>query len=206
MNKRSIAAGALALTATAAGVFASASADAAGPSKSFTMKRSPGIVASACLPHAKAAVTLRHVGEVEKLRIVATGLPKNTDFDAFVIQVPNFPFGVSWYQGDLETDETGTASVEYAGRFSEETFAIAPGVAPAPVRHSSPTPDASSNPAFGPVHTYHLGIWFNSPADAVKAGCSGVTTPFNGEHNAGVQVLNTANFPDLDGPLGRFRP
>lgn len=36
------------------------------------------------------------------MRIRAWGLPKNTDFDTFVIQAPNFPFGVSWYQGDLQ--------------------------------------------------------------------------------------------------------
>jgi hypothetical protein len=34
----------------------------------------------------------------------ATGLPKRTDFDLFVIQVPNAPFGVGWYQGDLRTN------------------------------------------------------------------------------------------------------
>ena len=57
-----------------------------------------------------------------------------------------------------------------------------------------------------PIHTFHLGLWFNSPADAVKAGCPGATTPFNGDHDAGVQVLNTAGFPDLAGPLGRLKP
>jgi hypothetical protein len=60
---------------------------------------------------------------------------------------------------------------------------------------------ASSNPATAPVHTYHLGLWFNSPQDAVKAGGPDTVTPFNGEHNAGVRVLNTSNFPDLEGPL-----
>jgi hypothetical protein len=47
---------------------------------------------------------------------------------------------------------------------------------------------------------YHLGLWFNSPADAQKATCPGATTPFNGEHDAGIQVLNTSNFPVLSGP------
>ena len=47
----------------------------------------------------------------------------------------------------------------------------------------------------------HLGLWFNSPKDAVAAGCAGATTPFNGEHDAGVQALSTRNFPDLAGPL-----
>jgi hypothetical protein len=48
---------------------------------------------------------------------------------------------------------------------------------------------------------YHLGLWFNSPADAQKATCPGAVTPFNGEHNAGIQVLNTSNFKDAFGPL-----
>jgi hypothetical protein len=52
-----------------------------------------------------------------------------------------------------------------------------------------------------PIQMYHLGLWFNNPSDAVKAGCPGGETPFNGTHNAGVQALNTSNFPDLSGPL-----
>jgi len=51
------------------------------------------------------------------------------------------------------------------------------------------------------VQMYHLGLWFNSPKDAVAAGCAGATTPFNGEHDAGVQALSTRNFRDLAGPL-----
>jgi hypothetical protein len=31
-------------------------------------------------------------------------------------------------------------------------------------------------------------------------------TPFNGDHTAGVQVLNTSNFPDLAGPLRQLTP
>ncbi|WP_139142711.1 hypothetical protein [Humibacillus sp. DSM 29435] len=206
MKTRSIAAGALALAAVGTGFASASSAGASGPHTSFTMQRSPGIVAARCLPQAKARVTVTHDGPVERMRIQAWGLAKNTDFDTFVIQVPNAPFGVSWYQGDLESNGLGKADVEYVGRFSQETFAIAPGVAPAPSVHSTPTPDATTNPAFGPVHTFHVGIWFNNPADALKAGCPGATTPFNGEHNAGVQVLNTGSFADTDGPLGRFRP
>jgi hypothetical protein len=47
----------------------------------------------------------------------------------------------------------------------------------------------------------HVGFWFNSPADAVKAGCPGTVTPFNGDHTAGVQAMSTRNFDDADGPL-----
>ena len=34
------------------------------------------------------------------------------------------------------------------------------------------------------MQTYHVGVWFNSPADVVKIGGPGTVTPFNGGHNA----------------------
>ena len=107
-----------------------------------------------------------------------------------------------WYQSDLQSDDYGSASVKVIGRFNIETFAVAPNTAPAPNTH--PGKDATSNPPFGPIHTYHVGFWFNSPADAVKAGCSGNVTPFNGDHTAGVQAMSTRNFPDLAGPLSQL--
>ena len=158
--------------------------------------------AKVCLPNANAHVRVRTLGPVEAMDVDATGLPANTDFDLFVIQVPTAPFGLSWYQGDLETDVNGAGHGHFLGRFSIETFFVAPGTAEAPVVFDqAPFPDASQNPAFNPIQTYHLGLWFNSPADAVKAGCPGTVTPFNGEHNAGIQVLNTATFANDQGPL-----
>jgi hypothetical protein len=94
----------------------------------------------------------------------------------------------------------------FIGRFNIETFIVAPGTAPAPFVHDNAFPDAISNPATGPVHTFHLGLWFNSPDDAVQAGCPGAVTPFNGEHNAGSQVLSTRNAPDDMGPLRSLEP
>ena len=125
-------------------------------------------------------------------------MPKNTVFELFILQVPKAPFGMSWYQGEITTDGNGLGVGDFAGIFSIETFTVAPGVAPAPLVF--PT-DASSNPATPPIQMYHVGVWFNSPSDAVIAGCPNTVTPFNGEHNAGVQVLNSSNFPDLNGPL-----
>jgi hypothetical protein len=194
-------AGAAILTLAGAGM-----ASASSSQLNFHMVRSAGAVKAGCLPNAVASVNVKHTGITETMTVHASGLPANTDFDLFVIQVPNAPFGVSWYQGDLETDSTGHASGTYVGRFSVETFAVAPGVAPAPVVHNSPIQDASSNPAFQPVHTYHLGAWFNSPADAANAGCGNAVTPFNGEHNAGAQALSTKQFADQSGPLRSFKP
>jgi hypothetical protein len=168
----------------------------------FSMVRSAAAQAAGCLPGAGASVAVRSVGAVERMNVRVRGLPPNTEFDFFVIQVPNAPFGLAWYQGDIETNSHGGGDQTFVGRFNIETFIVAPGVAPAPVVHDQPPfPDASSNPATAPVHTFHLGLWFNDPADAVAAGCPGAVTPFNGDHNAGFQILSTRNFADDQGPL-----
>jgi hypothetical protein len=174
----------------------------------FNMIVSAG--AQQCLPNARARVTITSLGPVEKMRVKVCGLRPNTDFDFFVIQVPKAPFGLSWYQGDIDTDEHGSASAEFIGRFNIETFIVAPGVAPAPIVFENKDfpnfSDTDKNPQTQPVHTYHLGLWFNSPKDAAAQGCPATVTPFNGEHNAGIQVLNTANFKDLEGPLRQLMP
>ena len=166
------------------------------------------VAANACLPGAKAKVQTISDGQAEDMFIVASGLPPNTAFDFFVIQVPKAPFGLSWYQGDMQSDDDGDAVQHFRGRFSIETFIVAqpPGGQPAPVVHDQPPfPDASTNPATEPVHTFHLGLWFGSPEAAVAAGCPNTVTRFNGEHNAGIQVLNTSNYPDDQGPLINLR-
>lgn len=193
---RGLSALALLLTAT---IFNPASA-AAAPTV-FTMVPSGG--PKGCLPYAKAVVTITSLGPVELMTVVATGLPRNTEFDLFNIQVPNFPFGLSWYLGDMRTNSYGRASGRFIGRFNRETFIVAPGSAPAPKLH--PT-DAIRNPVTPPVHILHLGLWFNSPKDADEAGCGDAVTPFNGDHTAGVQALNTSNAPDTRGPLIRVAP
>jgi hypothetical protein len=177
------------------------------PSITFEMVRSPGAEKANCLPYAKGEVTITSEGPVEVMDVTLSGLPAKTEFDFFVIQLPNAPFGLSWYQGDIETDDYGNAYGQFIGRFNIETFIIAPGVGPAPVVHKDdPFPDAAENPQVGPVHTFHLGLWFNAAKDAANAGCPDIVTPFNGEHNAGVQILNTANFPDAAGPLSQLVP
>jgi hypothetical protein len=90
-----------------------------------------------------------------------SGLPK-MEFDFFVIQLPNAPFGLAWYQGDIETNHEGRGQQKFIGRFNIETFIVAqpPGGQEAPVMHADPPfPDASTNPATEPIHTYHLGLW-----------------------------------------------
>jgi hypothetical protein len=192
----------VAALAIVAYVGSTASGAAQSTSISFNMRRSLAIDQAHCLPNAGASVVDTSSGPVETLTVDVHGLPADTEFDFFVIQVPNAPFGMSWYQGDIETSGDGTGHGVFVGRFSIETFIVAPGVAPAPDIHHNAFPDATTNPATGPVHTFHLGLWFNSPEDAVKAGCPGNVTPFNGEHDAGIQVLSTRQFAATNGPLG----
>jgi hypothetical protein len=172
----------------------------------FDMVRGAKLVASGCLPNAAARVSIKPGGPADVMDVSVEGLPPNTDFDLFVIQKPGAPFGMAWYQGDIETDNYGEGHERFIGRFNEETFIVAQGSVPAPVLHRGAFPDAATNPVTAPVHMFHLGLWFDSPQDAMKAGCPGDLTPFNGEHDAGIQVLNTGDFADLEGPLLNVKP
>jgi hypothetical protein len=195
--KRFLAPSALVLALLAGAV---PSAQAANTSIQFPLVVSAG--AKACLPKAQGHVIDATLGSVEEMTVTVSGLPPNTEFDFFSTQVPNAPFGLSWYNGDIHTDSRGVGVGHFVARFSVETFIVSPGVAPAPRPFPKGAfPDAGQGVKTGPVQLYHLGLWFNSPADAAKAGCANTETPFNGEHNAGIQVLNTGTFPDLHGPL-----
>lgn len=183
-------------------VFQSASAAAAYNTFPFTLVRSPKLnSAPDCVPNASGEATISPGGPVDILDVKVSGLPPNTDFDFFVTQVPNTPVGMSWYQGDIETGHNGAGRGIFVGRFSIETFVVGQGVVDAPLTFNNAFPSVSPSPNTGPIQMYHLGLWFDSPADAVNAGCPNSVTPFNGQHDAGVQVLNTSNFPDLAGPL-----
>jgi hypothetical protein len=177
-----------------------------GKRAAFTMVRSARAEGAACLAGAGANVTIQSVGGVEVMDISVSGLPAQTSFDLFVVQLPNAPFGLGWYQGDIETNRHGQGHQRFIGRFSRETFTTAPGSGPSPTIHHNAFPDAQLNPITGPVHQFHLGLWFASPADAVRAGCPGDVTPFNGEHNAGIQALSTRNRLDGQGPLLEVTP
>lgn len=164
---------ALLLMGTASQVFA-----AEGDNNSFNLALAPEVT---CLPAtARARVTVSDLGPVQNLHLEVSGLTPNNEFTVFVTQHGSRPFGLSWYQGEIDTNAKGNGVADYTGIFDNETFLL--------------TPD-------GPVAMGHLGIWFADPNDAAKAGCSGVTTPFDGDHSAGILVFSTSNFPDGAGPL-----
>ena len=173
----------------------------------FNMVRSTPVNNAGCALDATARVTVNSLGPVEVMHVEASGLPPNQEFDLFVIQQPNAPFGMSWYQGDMESNASGKAVGDFIGRFSRETFIVAPspGTAAPVVHHNAPFPDASTNPPTAPIHTFHIGLWFGTPEAAVAAGCPNTQTPFNGDHTAGIQVLSTRNFT-VNGPLRSLAP
>ena len=170
---------------------------------SFKMVRSQAAVDDKCLEGAKAQVDVRTTPTNQQvLDVTLKDAPKNTEFELFVTQQPNKPFGISWYQADFDTNNQGQGEVQARGIFSEELFAVAPGSVKAPQVDDL---DAKKNPEFKPVHTFHLGLWFGSPEEAKDAGCSGTVTPFDGDHSAGIQAFSTRNFPKLEGPLGEIQ-
>ena len=181
-------AAALSLTTTA-GAATQAPARTAASSFSFALQPSSSAI-SACLPKAGGHVTITPGKLNDTMTVSLHGMPANAGFDLFVIQQPTAPFGVSWYQTDIQASSTGSGSATVKGVFDSETFSVSPG----------------GTTTFSPTHQYHLGVWFNDPTVPFKLGCEpGATaptvTPFNGEQNAGIQVVNTAQFPVNAGPL-----
>jgi hypothetical protein len=169
----------------------------------FKMVRSEAAVDNECLKGARAHVDVRTTPTDNQIMDVTLNhAPKNTEFELFITQQPNSPFGVSWYQADFTTNNQGNGEVRARGIFSEELFVFAPGVVKAPQVDDQ---DAEKNPKYDPVHTFHVGLWFGDPKDAKEAGCSGKVTQFDGDHEAGIQAFSTRNFPDLKGPLGNIQ-
>jgi hypothetical protein len=183
-------AAALSLTATAGAATGGAHArSAAASSFSFALKPSSPAI-SACLPKAGGHVTITPGALNDTMTVNLRGMPPNAGFDLFVIQQPTAPFGVSWYQSDIQANSNGFGSATVKGIFDNETFSVSPG----------------GTTTFAPTHQYHLGVWFNDPNVPFNLGCEpGATTPtvtpFNGEQHAGIQVVNTAQFPVNAGPL-----
>lgn len=185
------AASALSLTAASAAPVTSATVTSAvGHDGAFTFALVPSPGIKSCLPHAGGLVTIVPGAQNDVMHVSIFGMPSNADFDLFVIQQPLKPFGVSWYQTDVNADRHGFGQATVRGVFDVETFSVSPG----------------GTTAFPPTHQYHLGLWFNDPATPFKLGCepgatAPIVTPFNGEQHAGIQALNTSEFPVDAGPL-----
>src|SRR5262245_15556070 len=87
-----------ALAALAVAALASTPALAGNNFFEFNMVRNNAGALQNAVPNARGQVKIQSVGPVEVMDVIVSGLPPNTDFDFFVIQVPKAPFGLSWYQ------------------------------------------------------------------------------------------------------------
>ena len=112
----------------------------------------------------------------DRFSIRAGGLVPNQSYTVFLLEQPGNPFGAAEYIGDFSSDGYG----EGRGRFRlivVEAFASTL-VGKDRVR----------------AELNHVGFWFADPAaDDQRIPGGGPVTPFDGDNQAGVQVMNSAN-------------
>jgi hypothetical protein len=183
---------ALALTVLSAGLPAQAQLQT-----SFALKPNPAMLN--CLKGPSATTTSNGVvvgqGDLtDDLTITASGIKPGLAFDLFTVQSspllpsgavdPNFKnFGLAWYQTDLQANSTGHIFGTLHTILVNQIFGFDPGV------------------NLPPTNTFHVGFWFNNPADAAPCGFTGFT-PFNGEHHAGpFAMISVPNATTGLGPL-----
>jgi hypothetical protein len=130
----------------------------------------------------------------DELTLRGKNIKPGLAFDLFTVQrssldangkvdptVPNF--GLAWYQSDVEARSNGDVRVKVQTVLLDEIFGFDPIV------------------GLGPTNTFHLGFWFNDPADATACGFDpSQPTPFNGDHQAG--PLAMISVPDAKTGLG----
>src|ERR1700759_3556641 len=114
-------AGALSLPAASAAPVTSARHSGA---FSFALVPSPGI--KSCLPHAGGRVTIIPGSQNDTMEVSIFGMPANAAFALFVTQQRKKPFGVSWYQTDVNADRHGVGHATVRGVFDVETFSVSP--------------------------------------------------------------------------------
>jgi hypothetical protein len=141
-----------------------------------------------------AKVTVGQGDLTDDLTITGGGIKPGLAFDLFTVQKssllangmvdPNFTnFGLAWYQTDLQASPKGQIFGTLHTILINQIFGFDPGV------------------SLPPTNTFHVGFWFNDPADATACGFTGFT-PFNGEHHAGpLAMISLPNATTNLGPL-----
>jgi hypothetical protein len=142
----------------------------------------------------------------DRMCVVLRNFKRNLNFDLFTVERSNqlangqpvqgfTNFGLAWYQSDISTSrrdgcledegedgsEGQVATVQIKTILLDQIFGFDPDV------------------NLAPTNTFHVGFWFNDPADAAPCGFTGFT-PFNGEHHAG--PLAFISRPDATTDLG----
>jgi hypothetical protein len=142
---------------------------------------------AACMPDAHVTVTVRLTTDVrgfDVFHVEADGLPPDTDFTVFLLEMAGAPFGAAEYIGDFTSDDQGRA---------DNTFRLI--VAEA---FASTLVDGQRMR----VDLNQVGAWFADPAgdDFCFGPGGGAVTPFDGDNEAGVQAFNSANTTPLPAP------
>lgn len=191
-------------TATAAACFLThcISSEAVAETIDFDLKPNPDVIN--CLaqdpddpPTAHVKVTRGKLNDTLTLKL--SGVKPGLAFDMFTVERsrldangdkdPAFTnFGLGWYQSDIEANSSGNARVQIKTILLDQIFGLDQDVASLNATSSATT-----------HHTFHVGFWFNNPADAAACGFVG-HTPFNGEQNAG--PLAMISVPDATTGLG----
>ena len=158
------------------------------PSKQFIscMAANPSVTPTA-------TVVVKRGNLNDLMTITLKNFKPGLKFDLFTIQKtnllangnpdPNFKgFGLAWYQTDLEP---GTATIKTI--LLDQIFGL----------------NSDANLPLPPTNTFHVGFWFNNPADAAACGFDvNKPTPFNGEHKAGPLAFISLPNPQTNlGPL-----
>jgi hypothetical protein len=132
-----------------------------------------------CMPHARVNITVKlRTDKIGKdiFIVDASGLPANTSFTTFLLEVPGAPFGAAEYIGDVDSNKYGRAHAEFE-LIVQEAFA-------------STLVDGKRVR----VDLNHVGMWFADPAaDDFCLGKNSPVTPFDGDGEAGVQAFNSSN-------------
>jgi hypothetical protein len=128
-----------------------------------------------CFPHASArvsvALTTASKGK-DTFTIDARGLKPRTDFTVFLVEQAGAPFGAAEYIGDFTTDRHGRGDNSFK-LIVEEAFAF-------------------NNANHSRTDLNSVGVWFADPKD--DDSCLGANSPvtgFDGDAEAGVQMLNS---------------
>jgi hypothetical protein len=135
---------------------------------------------ASCFPQLKATVEV-DLQTTQKgrdvFRIEASGLPAHTDFTVFLLQIPGSPFGAAEYIGDFTTNAGGRGHNAFE-LIVQEAFS-----------------STLVNGTRVRADLNHVGFWFADPAsdDVCFGPGGGAVTPFDGDGQAGVQVMNSAN-------------
>ena len=92
-------------------------------------------------------------------------------------------FGMAWYQSDVEVKDDHRSFTSIRTILTDQIFGF------------------DSAVGLPPTNTFHVGFWFNDPADVVDCNFAGPPTPFNGEHDAGPLAMISVPETTGLGPL-----